>query len=224
MISHVTTHLAEGRALLLSLFRDKRNVEAILGAWLEQVQQLDDVFYALLVERWLQNAVGAQLDVLGRIVGQPRGPRNDATYRLWVAARAMVNRSSGLTEEIIAIVKKLVGADVGVALIEEYPAAFTAEALDPIDATAGVEIAKILRLAKAAGIRVLFEWHRSTDTYTFSDDGSDVEGDTVRGLGFGQLAAVSDGRAMGWDDPVGEGEGSMVFDVDGNPLVVFLGG
>jgi hypothetical protein len=195
MFSHSTDHVARGQRLKLAQFRGKPMLEGLIAPWLEQVQELEDVFYALLVQRWLPNAVGRQLDILGVIVGQPRGGRADEVYRLWIAARALVNRSSGLTEQIYGIVKKLVGADVDLFLSEEPPAGFGMIIEDPISESDGAEIAKILQLAKAAGVAAYLQWHRTADVFRFATVADDSE--TVVPHGFnsatGGFAAASAG-------------------------------
>jgi hypothetical protein len=201
MIVHSTDHLDRGKALLLAQFKGKQNVEALLGAGLAQVQELEDAIYGMLIGRWLPNAVGAQLDILGKIVGQQRGGRSDETYRLWIAARAMVNRSSGLPEQIYDIVRKLVPVGTALWLEETPPAAFSFHVQDPIDEDDGSEIAKIVRQAKAAGVRSLLHWHRSAGVFRFNF-GTDLEADTVHGFDYGEFAAVSDGSGVVTWEPV----------------------
>jgi hypothetical protein len=194
VFSRSPDHVARGQRNKLAQFRGKPMLEGLISPWLEQVQELEDVFYALLVERWLPNAVGRQLDVLGSIVGQPRGGRLDPAYRLWIAARALVNRSSGLTEQLYGIVKKLVGADVDLFLSEEPPAGFSMIVEDSIDEDEGAEIAKILQLAKAAGVRANLIWFRDEPIFRFAATlGADDESPVDTGFNTGVFAAVSAG-------------------------------
>ena len=60
-----------------------------------------------LQQRVVGVAVGAQLDVLGRIVGEARLGDPDANYRLRIKAGILLNVSSGTPEELLAIFRLL---------------------------------------------------------------------------------------------------------------------
>lgn len=125
---------------LLYQFKDKPNFEAFVTAFVQQFQDIEDVIGQLLTDRQVDTATGENLNILGRIVGQPREGRTDADYRIWIKARIQINKSSGLTEEIYNVLKLITGfMDVGDFQIEEldYPASFfmtinpALESLDP---------------------------------------------------------------------------------------------
>lgn len=214
-LEHITDQEARGAALLTEQFKYKPDLVALLKSWLGQIQAAEDAIAAVLVQRQLATAQGVNLDVLGAIVGQPRGGRSDRLYRVWIAARVLVNRSSGLTGQIIAIATTLVGTGNRVRLVEQYPAAFTVYSDDAIDGPTGVEIAKLLKLATAAGVGMQFQWYRPDHSvFQFSDTSAPVF-DSAQGFGAGELAAVSDGRDMTF---VPESDPS--FDTDG--LIVML--
>jgi hypothetical protein len=188
----VTTHEVDGVARLTERYR-KPLISALLGAWLAEVQALELVCYDLLTKRSPATAEGAVLDLLGKIVGQPREGRSDTHYRLWVAARILVNRSSGLARELLAIALKLMG-DV-VELREYAPRAVVITCHAPITGTDGVEVAKLLSLAKAAGVMLHFVWHDVSTAFRFAPSGTS-ELDSNNGFGRGRMGAVSDGRSM----------------------------
>jgi hypothetical protein len=200
MLSHSTDHLSRGRALLLAQFKGKQNVEALLGAALVQVQELEDAIYGMLIGRWLPNAVGVQLDNLGKIVGQRRGTRDDDAYRRWIHARAMINRSSGTVEDIYKVVRRLLGEGATWRFEESFPATFSVYANEPIAGDEGNNIVGGLQHAKPAGVRALFHWRRSENTFRFAP-GNEMVPDAVHGFGAGQFAAVSDGRRVNWWEP-----------------------
>lgn len=62
--------LAESR--LATQFRDSTNLIAYIKALLVEANTLEQVFQDLLDKRWIDTAEGAQLDIIGAIVGQPR--------------------------------------------------------------------------------------------------------------------------------------------------------
>ncbi len=209
-IAQITDHEDRAEQLIIERYRKERIV-ALLRSWVARVQDLEDTFWDLHTKRALGSAEGATLDLLGKIVGQPRDNRSDTVYRLWIAARILVNRSSGMPEQLIAIAKKLVGAEVAVRLEEQYPAALTIYADEVTDGPSGVEIAKLLQLAKAAGVGLQYHWFNVDETFALSDDGT-PDLDSPLGLSRARLAAVSDGRDMAYEAPEpGVGGGSEIL-------------
>jgi len=191
MTEHYTDHVARGIERLIERYRLPRT-SALLASWLTEVQAVEDAFYQLLTERSVATATGETLDILGRIVGQPRDGRDDATYRLWISARVMVSRSSGTTEQILAIANKLVGG-AAVVLREYYPGSFIVN-LGGVDVHTGFEIAQLLVLAKAAGVRFLATWSNVGWPAVFTFAPADVPvPDSPLGFDAGRFVFASDG-------------------------------
>lgn len=68
---------------LLSQFDNStKGIQTFLGAMVEQTQDLNDIELTVLMDRALENAVGVQLDIIGRIVGIER-PLVDSDDILW---------------------------------------------------------------------------------------------------------------------------------------------
>ena len=57
---------------LATQFRESTNLIAYLKTLLLEANNLEQVFCDILEKRWIHTAEGAQLDILGSIVGQPR--------------------------------------------------------------------------------------------------------------------------------------------------------
>lgn len=57
---------------LATQFREAANLIAYIQTLLREANNLEDVFFQLLNERSLDTAIGAQLDIIGEIVGQSR--------------------------------------------------------------------------------------------------------------------------------------------------------
>jgi hypothetical protein len=110
--THKTDYIAEAISLLLSQYRSSPNFLAILTALVEPLQDLEDDIAALLAQRVVTAAEGAQLDVLGKLVGQERAGRNDVDYQEWVLARVQANASQGTPSEIIIMVGEIVDIPV----------------------------------------------------------------------------------------------------------------
>lgn len=213
-MSYVLDHEIAGAKLLTEQFRRKLAVVALLKSWLGQVQLLEDQIEQLQVQRSLSTATGVNLDLLGAIVGQPRGGRDDSQYRIWIAGRVLVNKSRGKTPQVIAIAAKLCGGDVE--LFEYQPATFIIRSHVPVAGNDGVEIAKLLKLAKAAGIAMQFVWFDVSTAFRFSPSG-ESQFSSAHGFGAGRLAAVSDGRDMNFSAPPPPDEEE---EFDGSLLVV----
>jgi hypothetical protein len=191
MTEHFTDHVTRGVERLIERYRQPKT-SALLSSWLTEVQAVEDAFYQLLTERNIDTATGAMLDMLGRIVGQPRGGRDDDTYRLWISARVLVERSSGTTEQIIAIADKLAGGNT-VKLREYFPGSFVLD-MGALDSHTGLQIAQLIVPAKAAGVRFTATWSNVAWPAVFTFAPADVP-IPASSLGFdaGRFVFASDG-------------------------------
>lgn len=198
-LQHVTDHEAQGPDKLVQQFKNKPAIVGVLQAWAKQVQALEDQGYELVLQRALESATGVSLDVIGALVGQAREGRSDSQYKIWIAGRVLVNKSRGRPPQLIAIASKLCQGPVR--FTEFYPAAFVIYSDAPILGTDGVEVAKLLKLAKAAGVAMRFVWFDVPTPFRFSLTGTSVF-NSARGFDHGRLAAVSDGRDMDFAPPV----------------------
>lgn len=190
MIEHEKNHVQTGLDLLLYQFKDKPNIEAFLTAILNQVQDIEDATRDVLLSRIVDNAEGEQLNIIGRRVGQERGNLDDATYRLYIKARTMLNRSHGRPDDLLSIVSVLVGGEP--LAITEHPKYVQLTAETPITA-GGEAIASILREGKAAGVRSVLHWHSDADVFQFSASGAVV---TDAAHGFGDDTSTTTGGVM----------------------------
>jgi hypothetical protein len=168
---HTTDHLAQALNRLAQQYRDKPDIVAWLTVLCSQVQDLEDVFWTLQPQNdtGIATATGYLLDVIGRIVGEPRGSSaDDAEYRLRLLARVRSNFSSGSTESVYAVFRALLGSSPSLAVSSGWPAAFTLllgdYSVDPAD----VELfADFLRSARAAGDYAILEFIQGLEANTF---------------------------------------------------------
>jgi hypothetical protein len=188
----VATHETDGVARLTERMR-KPKISALLASWLAEVQEVERASWDLLTKRSPATAEGVVLDILGKIVGQPRLSLTDDLYRIWISGRILVNGSSGRASQLLAIAGKLCGEPVW--LEEQYPGWISLHARQPIPGDAGSEIAKLFRLAKAAGVGMQFRWSDTSRGFRFSTSGSSVM-DSDRGFTLSRLSAVSEGREI----------------------------
>jgi hypothetical protein len=136
-----------------------------------QAQDLEDAGQTFLGVYDFNTAAGAQLDVIGRLVGQDRATADDPTYRIYLHARILTDKSSGTTPELYAIFGLLLGlAATGsmVVITDRLSAAFVLTINPPItDPQAQVALG-FLRDAKDAGKRALLAWQEQPDAQTFT--------------------------------------------------------
>jgi hypothetical protein len=170
-VAHELDHAGKMLARLAEEFRKPR-IQAILIAEAAQYQAIEDAFWQLLVERGVDTAVGNALDVLGRIVGEPRQGALDADYRLRVRARIRVNRSDGTIEDVIDVVRLLIGSvllpSAVLKLTEYYPAAFVIRVSGITITPAQALIYRaFINQARGAGIGSGFGWQQTADADAF---------------------------------------------------------
>lgn len=156
----IASHSAEALKRLPEVLKNKPQLAAWITALCQPAQTIEDVLYQLLVERTVDAGSGAQLDTLGKIVGQPRDGLNDTDYRRYIRARIATNKSSGLTNELLHIARLIVNdSDANIRWDPSYPTAGTITVSSiPFDATLASILVKFLRAAAASGVRILLEW------------------------------------------------------------------
>ena len=169
MIEHKTTHNTEALARLAEFIKGKPNIAALLNVFTLSVQDLEDTEFSLFTDRILPNAVGEQLNVIGRIVGQPRLEADDPTYRLRLAARIAANRSRGVPGDIYRVFFALLGSAAELQIIPEFPAGFDLRINNPaVDPAVVPLLSGFLKDSRGAGIRAILEWFETSETDTFS--------------------------------------------------------
>jgi hypothetical protein len=98
------------------------------------------------------DAEGDALDMLGALVGEARQGRSDDVYRVWILARAGVNRSNGKPEELLAIMRLVCDSTIEIALLEFYPATIQIRLTGAMTATLAAQVAGLMSSAKAQGV------------------------------------------------------------------------
>lgn len=171
MLSQNTTHQAEALDRLPERNRDKLTLAALINACTSETQNVENALWQLVSERSIDTAVGEQLNVIGRVVGQDRATStNDAEYRVLLKARVIANRSSGSVRDILAVFRALLGSLDGVELEPLFPASFLLHVLGetPVTDANAALFADFTNDAKAAGINAQFHYSTSPASLTFS--------------------------------------------------------
>lgn len=192
-VTLVTDHEDQGVALLIAQFQDKPFIEILVRALMTQVQELENALWDLLTKRAIDTAVGAQLDVIGKIIGQPRGTFDEVSYRTFIRGRALVNRSSGTTDQMVELVNTLLPAGATLAVKEYFPAAFQIEVTSSVPDWFGNALAAMVLEAKALGVAPHVVWFNGPAVFRFAIPGDITP--SPHGFGNGVFAAGSVGSA-----------------------------
>jgi hypothetical protein len=148
VLQHITDHVEQAEDLLLEQYKNKPRTLALLRSFIRRCQELEDAAWEVLLQRFIDNAVGAQLDMLGRIVGQDLDGVDDETYRVYIKARIRVNRSHGRPDDVIDVLRLIETA--AFIYSEQYPA--TAVVLYEEPSTApDVALVDLLGATRAGG-------------------------------------------------------------------------
>lgn len=143
-----------------------------------EIQEFETAAFQVLTERWLDTAVGVQLDGLGQIIGRERAGSDDDTYRLLLRAQILLNLSSGTVPQILAIIEKIIPGFL-LELVQHFPKSFTLligeEPLLP--AGTGLIVASVLTSATDAGARGLLQYHETDPVFRLDGaNGSKLDG------------------------------------------------
>lgn len=117
----ITDHADQAIALLIEQFKSAENLQALIGALIGPLQEIENTADDLYTLRAIDTAEGEQLDGIGEIVNEERQGRDDDEYREGLYFRILVNNSKSIPETIIDGLKIITGA-TKVTYIEIYPA------------------------------------------------------------------------------------------------------
>lgn len=117
MTDLITTALSR----LTNQFSESPKLRAMVSAMVQPLQDALADIEQLRTDRWPSTAIGAQLDGVGHIIGEPRYGRDDDEYRAAIAFRIFVNVSKATPSDLIQGLRTLTRADE-IQYIEQYPA------------------------------------------------------------------------------------------------------
>ena len=138
---------ARGLELLISQWQDNKNVTGLLTSLMETAQPAEDLMFQLLNERDVFSAIGEQLNVIGRLVGEPREGRLDTPYRTAILNRISINNSDGTLPSVVETMTAVSGSNMCKAW-EHYPASIYLS----VDNASSNELAETLDIVSAAGV------------------------------------------------------------------------
>jgi hypothetical protein len=185
-------YVEEGLARLTDKFQ-KPVIQALTKIYLEAVQDVEEAAFDVLASRILaNNPEGHQLDLLGKIVNEPRAGRTDEEYLVAVKVRIRTNRSQGRTLDIIEV-SNLASDNAAFQYREDRPHYFSVVIEETSTAIAKTLI-RALGRAKAAsygGVLYFNHWPES-EALTFD---STAGGTSATGGGLGSRHGATSGYA-----------------------------
>lgn len=153
--SHNPAHVDEGFGHLIDFFRvDCPRNQVVMDAVMAQVQELEDAFWQLLTAFDLDTATDDQLLLLGKLVGEGQLGRADEDFRAAIRARILVNRSEGKVGQLYAIGAALIPDEDVLHCITQYDGSLAYEFRGDLAAFTLSNIARLLKKAKAGGVRI----------------------------------------------------------------------
>lgn len=156
----------EGLSLLLEQFRDSEVLKGLVSSSLKQLDLLESEILAARDSMSLEKAPRFMLERIAKIVGQECSGFDTETLRLWIRARIAVNRSQATVEDLIRILRILVGQDVAVEIREHPEIAFTAFP-KVVLAHKPQSVLNIIDDAKPLGVRAYLQYATNTPVFTF---------------------------------------------------------
>ena len=108
-------------ARLTGQFENSPLLRGLVAAMVDPLAEIEADAESLRAERWIDSAVGKQLDGCGDIVAEPRNGRDDDEYRKALKFRVFVNTSKGTPQDVIYALKYLTEPSDS-QYIEIYPA------------------------------------------------------------------------------------------------------
>ena len=106
---------------LTGQFENSPKLKELMAAIVGPLTTLESYGDALVAERWIDTAIGKQLDGCGHIVGESRQGRDDVAYRVAIKFRVFVNISKGTPSDMVRGLKSLSNPS-DCQYLEAYPA------------------------------------------------------------------------------------------------------
>ena len=111
----------EAESLMLHQFRNSTKLIGLIRSLVAPLEEVDQLIQSMHQGRYINDATAHRLDILGRIVGQPRNGMDDDDYRAWIKVAIKLNIGSGNIADLLAILSILYGKNPDVELQERPP-------------------------------------------------------------------------------------------------------
>lgn len=188
IVQKIDTHVQDALDRLLVQYKGLPRIKGLITALVQQIQDLEDAIYDLDQGRQFWNgtttpAIGAQLDVIGLIVGIARNGLSDQQYILFIFGKIAENFSNGTRPEIATIVNNMFQAQTTI-IKDYYPAGIGFEAIGSGIPSRLFELAKgIVEGGLSAGVKLVYAAaSENTDVFRFYAPGIDGATNGFSGL------------------------------------------
>jgi carbonic anhydrase/acetyltransferase-like protein (isoleucine patch superfamily) len=173
--------------LLIEQFRkDKPKLHGLLNSIGGLIDDLLLILDDLKLYRGIRLAEGANLDLIGAIVGCARTSATDSIYREDIYFQIAINNSKGVAEELISALKQISGAAT-VDLSENFPATITLTINGSVDIPSASTIARLNKI-RSAGVSLILQYTPGATHFVFGGEGS-FPAYFPDGEGFGETGA-----------------------------------
>ncbi len=181
MIEKITNYREKIRDRILGQWRNAPNSKVVLDAIADELQELEDSIYDVLLYRNIQNGSYKILDLFGTVLDEDR-PLNasDDDYKKILFAKIIVNRSEGKRSDIINILKVLGATNIFAQ--DLYPATMQINytGIDPDF----LSVAEVKELLEKGTHPIKFDISSyETDYFGFASD------PLAKGFGVGELGS-----------------------------------
>ena len=203
----------------LEQWKQSPNIEAFIKVYTTQIQELEDAFHPMFLNRALANAIGQQLDEIGLIVGQAREGNNDDRYRTLLFVKIGQNISEGEPERIIDVFLLLSASEwVHYSNLNNAEIRLTGTAFFP-DQDEVNFIFRNMQKVVAAGVRLnKILCAEIDDSFCYSGSNVDVDcvgyddGTGTTGGKYAQEYTRKEDFAYAGIDPIAQGYGAQHLD------------
>lgn len=161
-------HVVVAKERLPNQFRNDWN-EAFVEIFVKPFNEIELAYQELLLNRSVDSAVGAQLDILGKLVGQLRGGLGDTDYRRFIRARIFANKSNGTHEVLLRVVRLVLNNPAATieSLSQRGAVAIRINGVITSNGVAGI-VLEFARDTVASAIRVFVESYPDVDANLFT--------------------------------------------------------
>jgi len=154
---YIPDHIENALRELYFQFRHKPVFKALITAIAAGVQEIEDEALNISQALILESATGAQLDLLGKIVGAARGGLSDRRYARIIQARIAANRSDGDAQTVYEVFETAAGSQNSeVEYTEAYDAFInlTLRTDEPLSTLEKRRVRRLVDLAKVGGVEL----------------------------------------------------------------------
>lgn len=120
-ITAITDMVARAKDRVIQQFKCADNLNLLIEAFAEEVQELEDTSIDVLNELTLSAASGVNLDIFGEHLGRRRAGENDDDFRAILRVQVGINTSDGAEQPLYDVFKLLTGSTTAI-LTETFPA------------------------------------------------------------------------------------------------------